>query len=571
MARLILILLLLCPALAQKVPCKTDLVPGGELAVNTPSDVLVDARGRIFLLYGREGGAELLDAAGRSLMKLETGETEPRATRFRVHALWTGSGAPPSLLASQDGPEGAVWVLTPSDDNLKATRLRGAPEPISDQAVLAREGDRYYVLDNATNPPRLWIFSTSGAFVARGSCPGLARVRKMALDRNHNLYALVDAGLVVYNRLGSKRYTLPGARAFSVNREDRLVAAGGEWLRKFDLSGNLLAEGRPPQGATQPEAMSLTADGSMFVYYAGGLLARFDARAELEDESNFNPGSSPAGYGLDSQGRLFTWDNGAEQLIMRAPSGKVINRAGYVPGGFSPDKLVNPTDATLAPDGKIWVGEAGGCRLHRYHPERGWLEPIAVGIRGGAARAEPLQIKSDHRGELLMLVAPAGRRGNLFIQRRDSSGKLLGQKDLGPIGPGAVVKLAVQPSGESYLYRSDTSPRPSLERFDSRGNRIGFVGGKDPNFTLSKGVATGIFLKPEEDLVAYKGGLIIPTGGQLIYLDSELKIYKVLALSHHRSATGARVTLDFGGACLADGVLYVTDMSNQCVHKIMLR
>jgi hypothetical protein len=170
-----------------------------------------------------------------------------------------------------------------------------------------------------------------------------------------------------------------------------------------------------------------------------------------------------------------------------------------------------------------------------------------------------------------MLVAPAGRRGNLFIQRRDSNGKLLGQKDLGPIGPGAVVKLAVQPSGEYYLYRSDTNPRPSLERFDSRGNRIGFVGGKDPNFTLSKGVATGIFLKPEEDLVAYKGGVIIPTGGQLIYIDSELKIYKVLALSHHRSAAGARVTLDFGGACFADGVLYVTDMSNQCVHKIVLR
>ena len=574
MARLILLVLLLgLPALAQKVPCKTDIVPGGTLGTATPTDVVVDEARRVFLLYGREGGAEVLDANGNTVMSLDTGEPDSKVpTRFRVVNLWTGPGAAPSLLASQDGPEGATWVLSPSGSGLQALRLKGAPDPVSDDAIIARENERYYVLDNSKNPRRLYIYSTSGAFTAKGSFPNLGRVRKMALDRNHNLYALTDAGLVVYNRQGSKRYTLPGAKAFTINREDRLAAAGPDWVRKFDLKGSLLAEGRAPQNQSQPEAMSLAGDGSMYVYYAGGHMAKYDPQGELEDETDFTPPTSPAGYGLDTQGRLYSWDNQAEALMLRSPGGKLLNRASYTPGGFSPDKLVNPTDLALSPNGTVWVAEAGGTRLHRWSPSQGWLEPVNIGIRDGPARAEPLSVRCDGRGQLLMLVAPPGRRGQLYIQRRDTDGKLLGQKDLGPIGAGAVVKLAVQPAGDFYLYRSDSEVRPTLEHFDAKGIRIGAVGGKDPAFTLSKGVATGIFLKPEEDLVVYKGGLIIPTAGQLVYLDSDMKIFKVLQLSHSRGAAGAQVAPDFGGAYFGtDGVLYVTDTANRCVHKILLR
>lgn len=574
MARLILVLLLLTvPAVAQKVPCKADLVPGGAIATETPTDVVVDAKKRVFLLYGREGAAEVLDANGKTLMKLDTGEPDDTTpTRFRVHSLWTGSGAPPALLATQDGPGGTPWLLTPSGGRLQATQLKGAPDPVSNDAVVAREGNRIYVVDNSTDPLRLYIYSTSGSFIAKGSFPGLSRVRRMDLDHAHNLYALTDAGLVVYDRLAHKRYTLPGARTFFVTGEDRLAAAGAEWVRKFDLKGNLLAEGRPSAGLSQPEAVSLASDGSIYVYDAGGHLAHYDSKAILLDQNDFDPPASPAGYGLDTQGRLFTWDNPSERLVMRSPAGKVLNQAAYVPGGFAPEKLVDPTDLALSPTGVIWVAEAGSCRLHRWSPSDGWLEPISVGIRDGAARAEPLSIRCDGRGQLLMLVAPAGRRGQLYIQRRDSNGKLLGQKDLGPIGAGAVVKLAVQPEGDFFLYRSDSKPRPTLEHFDSRGNRIGVVGGKDPAFTLSKSINTGIFLKPEEDLVLYKHGLILPTGGRLVYLDPDMQIYKVLELSHDRSAAGAQVAPDFGGAFFdPDGVLYVTDMANRCVHKILLR
>ncbi|MEW6280718.1 MAG: hypothetical protein AB1758_18980, partial [Candidatus Eremiobacterota bacterium] len=430
---------------------------------------------------------------------------------------------------------------------------------------------RIYVLDSEPDPPRVYVFSDTGSFLAKGSFPGLGRVRRIGVDRGHNLYALTDRNLVVYSRQGGRRYTIPGVKAFYLNREDRLAAAGSDWVRKFDNQGNLLVEASPPGDVFQPEAVSLAADGSMWVYYVGGQLIKFDAQGEVENEYSVSPGSSAPGYALDSQGRVLSWEAAASQLVMRAPSNKVLLRAAYVPGGAAPNKLVNPVDVALAPDGTFWVAEAGSCRLQRWHPEKGWAEPVAVGIRGGAPRAAPLQIEFGPRGDVFLLAAPPGG-GPLMLQRRDGSGRLVAQREMGTWKPDGVVKLAILGNGETFLYRADFRGRPTLEHFDTRGNKVGYVGGEDPNFQLSNAPNSGIFMKPEEDLLPNGDGLILPTNGVLVYLDNSMKILKVLTLNHQRGAPGRRVSPDFGGSWLSsDGVLFLADMANQCVHKVPLR
>lgn len=274
---------------------------------------------------------------------------------------------------------------------------------------------------------------------------------------------------------------------------------------------------------------------------------------------------------LDDQGRLCLWDAATATLQRLHPGGRSELRAGYAPEADATGALSRPSDLAVDTDGVLWIADTGNCRLQRLAPDGRWLEPIAVGIRNGADRAEPRQVAVDGRGVVLCVVHPPSGQGQVVLQRRDRRGRLLSQGDLGEATGNPIIKLAVGQDGSLFLYRSDPSlPVPVLTHLDSKGHVLGRVGGQDRNFHLPGQFTTRISLKPEEDMVAWNQGVILPVSGRLAFVNSRLEVNDVQELRHARRES-LRTAPDFGGGALSQGrVLYLTDLANGLIHRIPL-
>jgi sugar lactone lactonase YvrE len=575
-------------AASSPLPCSRDLAAEDRgLDRPTPTDVALDPQGRIYVLYGREGFLDVLAPDGTRLQRRGGGhETEGPPQRMTPLSLWVGPDSPPLTLASAEGGSDTLWLLALRQGKLLARPLKGAPAALSGRVVVAPGYDRRdYVLDSSGT---VYAFAASGGFQYRLSLPGIRDPQQMELDRQRNFFVLDRAGLKVFSARGVARWEIPGARAFHLAGDNRLVAAGDDWVRKYSADGNLLAEAlrlEVARGRT-PVAVSLTGDGSAFVYYrdpgsGGGLIVKFDARLtpgpEFFQPVRFPPQPDP-GFRLDSAGHLHFWDRQTRLLVKMHPGGKVYQKVAYVAPSDQAGRLKEATDLALDRQGVVWIADSGNYRLQRFDPEQGWLEPVGVGIRGVSSRGIPRQVAVDTQGRVLCVVYPATGAGQVVLQRRDGRGALVAQSDLGDAAGDPVIKVAAAPDGGLFLYRSggrpgsaDYYPNPVLVRLSAAGARLARVGGEDLNFHLPGNPRSRIELKPEEQLIAWGGGLVIPWTDKILILDGQLNVLEARSLRHARGMPGGSVSPDFAGGAIRKEVLYVADMANQCLHRVPLR
>ncbi|MGE0493444.1 MAG: hypothetical protein AB7S38_29820 [Vulcanimicrobiota bacterium] len=555
---------------------KAQLFKGSE----GPTEIGFDKAGRAYVLYGRQGYIDVYNSDGHRLERRGSKATDREAPdEIRVVSQWVGRMAK-SLLLAEDPRQGQLeWVLIPEDDRIDVLRLTDCPTELSGLGAIARDlAGRIFVYHEQTHT--IYVFGgTTGKFQSKLSLAGNGRrVLQFAVDSRHNYYLLGLNGLDVFGPDGSPAYNFPGVQAFYLTGADRLAAGGDGWIRRYRPGGSLeldLDAPREGKGKTV-SAISLDDEENITIYYrdpvegSGSIvLLKPDGTFKQDFVQPIRIPSSPdPGFRLDYQSRLHVWNQQRHKSLKFHPGGKVERNLSYVPTPDPKGLMVAATDMAVSPDGTVWIADPSNFRLQRFdYDQGGWLKPITVGIRDGAKRAHPRHLAVDGKGYLLCVVYPPDNRGQIVLHRRDPSGKLLGQQDLGPASQDSVVKVAVSPNGDFFVYNSSgDSGAPQLKRFTARGGEIATVGGSDKNFHLPNKFTSRVALSVDQDLLPWHGGLLIPYYGQFLVLSDRLQVRELIDFKAPREF----VTPEFGGSTIYKNTLYLTDISNRCVHKIPL-
>jgi len=282
--------------------------------------------------------------------------------------------------------------------------------------------------------------------------------------------------------------------------------------------------------------------------------------------------SPDPGLRLDYEGRVHLWTGTKLEKIH--PGGKVERSLSYIPSAEPKGQLVQPADLAYGPDGQVWIADAGNCRLQKFRFGDGWQKPITVGIRGGDARGIPRSLAFSPYKLLFSVVYPRSGQGEVVLQTRNLDGKLLAQKGLCPAWGDPVVKIACAPSGDLFIYQSRSKnlrgweDAPTLLRLAPKGQVAAKAGGDGPGLSPFGNPARRIHLKPQEDLIPWKGRLLIPSAGSVHVFSHELKPLAEYQLSYKQGKNP--VFGEFGGAWRDGQVLFITDIGGRCVQRAVL-
>lgn len=578
-----LVLALAAAAWAQgSLFCKYEikLQPLGQAA---PTDVAVDGAERLYVLHEADGFMDIYDKDG-NLLQHRGGQAESRLQPAGVTVMsqWVGRLGKSALLVSEAGQQVACGVLIPGAHSLEYTPLSGMSDPIQGETALARDLEgNFYIWSQTAG--RVFTFNPQGNYIGMRRLPPLRRPVQLAVDSNHLLYCLDTAGLTVISSRAEVRYEVPDARAMYLTGSDVLALAGPDWIRRYGPQGAMEGEVRDlePFRQTEPVALSINDQGEYFVYLRdpdrndGKVVKLSRAGRPLSEfpQPPRTPTSPDPGVRLDYQGRIHFWD-GQSTLFKWHPSGHTERKLVYMPAADPKGQLLQPADLSYGPDGQIWIADAGNCRLQRFRYGSGWQKPITVGIRGADPRGVPTSIAFSPYKLLYCVVHPRNENGNVVLQTRDLNGKLLAQRALCPGWGDPVVKIAVSPSGELYMYLSRAKTTrgweeaPTLIRYTSRGQVAAKAGGDGPGLAPPGQPTRRIVMKPQEDLVVWNGKLLIPSQGS-VYLFSPqlepLQEYDLVFKQGRNPQFG-----EFGGAARCKNLLYIVDISGRCLQRAVL-
>lgn len=569
----------LCWAQAS-LPCKHELAlqPLGQAP---PTDVSVDGAGRVYVLHEGDGFLSIYNKDG-VLLEHRGGQAEIRQQPTGVTPLsqWVGRLGKSALLVSEAGQTVTAGAVVPGPHSLEWVPFQGQPEKISGSQALARDlQGNFYVWSQADS--KCYRFSPSGAYLGLEKLPPMKRPVQLAVDSQGGLYCVDTWGLHVIHQ-GRLKYQVEGAQALYLTGSDWLALAGRDWLRCYTPQGRMESEVRDSQifNAGEPLALSLNDQGEFFLYLYrydrnDGTLFKLSPAGKVLSEfpqPRRSAASPDPGLRLDYQGRIHWWTGGRLEKVH--PGGKVERSMSYVPSAESKGQLVQPSDLAQGPDGQLWIADSGNCRLQRFRFGSGWQQPIPIGIRGGDARGIPRSLAFSPHGMLFMVVHPRDGQGQVVLQTRDLKGKLLGQRDLCPAWGEPVVKMAVAPSGDLFLYQSRAkntqgwTEAPTLLRFAPKGQLIATAGGAGPGLAPVGSPTRRITLKPQEDLLIWKDRLLLPSGGSVHLFSFDLKPLAEYELRYKQGRNP--VFGEFGGASLGGGLLYLVDIGGRCIQRVVL-
>lgn len=548
-----------------------------------PTDVAVDAAERLYVLHEADGFMDIYTKDG-VLLQHRGGHAESRLQPAGVTALsqWVGRLGKSALLVSEAGQQVARGVLVPGPHSLEYLAFSGLKEPIEGSAGLARDLEgNFYVWSQAAS--KCYTFNAQGEYLGARRLPSLRRPQQLAVDSQGLLYCLDTTGLHVVDRKGEMRYEVAGAQAMYLTGSDVLALAGRDWLRRYSPDGEMEAEVRDlePFQEAEPVALSINDEGQYFVYLrhpdnnAGRVVKLSRAGKVLTEfpQPSRAPGSPDPGVRLDYEGRIHFW-NGKSTLSKLHPSGKSERTMAYIPSADPKGQMLQPADLTYGPDGQMWIADAGNCRLQRFRYGSGWQKPITVGIRGGDPRGVPRSLAFSPYNHLYLVVHPRNRQGDVVLQTRDLSGKLLTQRALCPGWGDPVVKITTAPNGDLYVYQSRAKTvrgweeAPTLLRYAARGQVAAKAGGDGPGLAAPGNPGRRIVMKPQEDLVAWQGKLLLPSGGSVFLLSNDLEPIQEYSLVYKQGKNPQFG--EFGGAARAGKLLYLVDVGGRCVQRAVL-
>ena len=173
-----------------------------------------------------------------------------------------------------------------------------------------------------------------------------------------------------------------GPRAVAVDAKDRLFVAdtGNKRIVVYDLEGNMLTQfGGPDSGVAalnEPVGLALGSEGQ--VYVADTWNQRIQVYQEIEDNV-FVPAAEWAVFGwygdsLENKpylavtlaGQVCATDPEGYRVLCFAPNGSFV--AGWGEFGGGPGQFGLASGIAVAPDGAIWVSDAGNNRLMIFRP-----------------------------------------------------------------------------------------------------------------------------------------------------------------------------------------------------------
>lgn len=241
------------------------------------------------------------------------------------------------------------------------------------------------------SPPELPRFMheaslRNAASVANGSGGALMRSLLTGDDGSHTTFA---KPLAVAARLG---------RVYVTDTEGRRVFV-------FDLPRRKTFQfGLRLEGALQmPAGIAVDAQGLVYVVDSSARrLVVYDALGLYQRHIDGNDWAQPTAVAVRSDGqRIYVVDTGrvgsdSHRVYVYAADGTrraVIGRRGDAPGEFN-----LPADAAVAPDGTLWVLDAGNFRVQAFDPEGRPLRQFGGVGRGLGQFARPRGLAVDRDG-----------------------------------------------------------------------------------------------------------------------------------------------------------------------------
>ncbi|NLC56374.1 MAG: hypothetical protein GX774_06010 [Armatimonadetes bacterium] len=329
--------------------------------------------------------------------------------------------------------------------------------------------------------------------------------------------------------------------------------------------------------------------------------------------------SGPAGVAVVPEGQLYVADSQNHRIRRVSPTGEVQTVAGSGPadaveGGYQDGPALaarfwNPAGLALAPNGALYVADAGNHCIRVLHPE-GRVStlagrpgpPDAAGIpaggyqdgRGPQARFSfPTALALDGAG--VLYVADTG---NHCIRRVTADGQvstLAGRPEAGHAdGPGTTARfhspcgVACGPDGVLYVAdaanrcvraispdgRVSTVPTPRMEAPPPQAEWT-----RHPDPTGDPAPAGPRLVQPVAVAVDSWGRLCIGDAGvHCLYQVNAGALFLAAGIHSERAAPGwadgggdrARFARPAALAAGPDGTLYVADCGNHCVRRVTL-
>jgi len=193
-------------------------------------------------------------------------------------------------------------------------------------------------------------------------------------------------------------------------------------LTESGVVGVFGGPGLGPGEFTFPRALTIAADGRVFVVDKSARIQRFSAEGEYQTGWSLPEmeAGKPVGLYAHRDGRLFVADTHYHRVLVYDLDGRELARFGEE--GTGDGQFVLTTDVAVDDHGFIYVSEYGGNdRITRWSPDYRFVQTLVTGEIAGLPMRRPAAIEIDR--EQTLWVADAC---NHRILRFDLGGKLLG-------------------------------------------------------------------------------------------------------------------------------------------------
>ncbi len=230
----------------------------------------------------------------------------------------------------------------------------------------------------------IWVVDRCAA----NSCVGSKLDPIMEFDSKGNFVKSFGAGLLQF------------AHGFTIDSKDHLWitdgvppgakdAKGGHVVREFDTSGKLLrtmgkpgVPGKAPDGFTEPNAVLIAPDGSIFVsqnhtnnYKGTPRVMKFDANGKFIKEWGTS-GTGPGQFGMphclamDSKGNLYVGDRDNNRIQIFTQDGKLLGQL---------TQFGRPSGIVIDRNDILYVTDSESTNKDGYGHNPGWHRGIRIG------------------------------------------------------------------------------------------------------------------------------------------------------------------------------------------------
>jgi DNA-binding beta-propeller fold protein YncE len=242
---------------------------------------------------------------------------------------------------------------------------------------------------------------------------------------------------------------------------------------------------RPPGTLVKPNALALDAQGLLYVADSSlrKVLVYDGLGLHLRSLGHERELLRPTGVAVDSSGaRVYVIDradNDSEQhrVLVYDAQGQLLRQIGQ--RGSGPGQFNIPVQGAVAPDGTLWVLDAGNFRVQAFDPEGRYLRAFGKAGTALGSFARPRGLACDLDGNLYV---SDGAFGN--VQVFNPQGQLLitlgkgGRRDA-PGRYGLAHGVGVDETGRVYVV-DQLFNKVEVLRGRSRGARLGGRGGPGP-------------------------------------------------------------------------------------------